>query len=43
VNLNYLDPDELDVDRAAAEWSDDSLVVPRAGELLYRVGRPPAM
>jgi nickel-dependent lactate racemase len=43
VNLNHMDPDEIDVDRAAAEWGDDSLVVPRAGELLYRVGRPPAM
>ena len=43
VNLGHLDPDDVDVDRAAAEWGDDSLVVPRAGELLYRVGRPPAM
>jgi nickel-dependent lactate racemase len=43
VNLNHMDPDEIDVDRAAAEWGDDSLVVPRAGEFLYRVGRPPAM
>jgi lactate racemase len=43
VNLDYLDPETVDVDRAKAEWGDDSLVVPRAGELLYRIGRPPAM
>jgi nickel-dependent lactate racemase len=43
VNLGHLDPDDVDVDRASAEWGDDSLVVPRAGELLYRVGRPPAI
>lgn len=43
VNLGYLNPDEVDVERAAAEWGDDSLVVARAGELLYRVGRPPAL
>jgi nickel-dependent lactate racemase len=43
VNLGHLDPDDVDVDRASAEWGDDSLGVPRAGELLYRVGRPPAI
>jgi nickel-dependent lactate racemase len=43
INLGHQDPDDVDVERAAAEWGDDSLVVPRAGELLYRVGRPPAM
>jgi nickel-dependent lactate racemase len=43
INLNHMDPAEIDVERAAAEWGDDSLVVPRAGEFLYRVGRPPAM
>ncbi|MGH9311591.1 MAG: lactate racemase domain-containing protein [Vicinamibacterales bacterium] len=42
VNLGHMDPESVDVDRATAEWGDDSLVVPRAGELLYRVGRPPA-
>jgi nickel-dependent lactate racemase len=40
INLGYLDPARLD----PASWpSDDgTLVVPRAGEMLYRVGRPPA-
>jgi lactate racemase len=40
VNLGYLDPTSVDVDRAKAEWGDDSIVVPRAGEMLYRVGQP---
>jgi nickel-dependent lactate racemase len=43
VNLGHLDPESVDVDRALEEWGRDSLVVPRAGELLYRVGRPPAV
>lgn len=43
VNLGHRDPQSVDVERAQAEWGDDSLVVPRAGELLYRVGRPPEM
>jgi nickel-dependent lactate racemase len=39
VNLGYRDPRGVD----AAEWADDprTLVVPRAGEQLYRVGKPP--
>jgi lactate racemase len=39
VNLGYRDPASVD----AGEWADDprTLVVPRAGEQLYRVGRPP--
>jgi lactate racemase len=41
VNLGYMDPASLDVERAKAEWGDDSIVVPRAGEMLYRVGTPP--
>jgi nickel-dependent lactate racemase len=40
VNLGYVDPSAVDVDRARAESGGDSLVVPRAGELLYRVGEP---
>ena len=40
VNLGYLDPSSVDVERAKAEWGDDSIVVPRAGEMLYRVGQP---
>jgi nickel-dependent lactate racemase len=42
VNLGHRDPQDLDVERARLEWGDDGLVVPRAGELLYRVGQPPS-
>ncbi|MGE5125515.1 MAG: hypothetical protein ACM3PV_04445, partial [Betaproteobacteria bacterium] len=40
INLGYLDPASVEVE----EWrkDPDTLVVPRAGELLYRVGRRPA-
>ena len=42
INLGYADPARLD----AAEWptepGHDALAIPRAGELLYRVGKPPA-
>ena len=40
INLGYLDPAGID----RAEWAahPDWLVVPRAGEMLYRVGQPPA-
>jgi nickel-dependent lactate racemase len=42
INLGYLDPASVDV----RDWSDnphdDAFVVPRAGEVLFRVGRPPA-
>jgi hypothetical protein len=41
INLGYLDPAGVD----PAEWQEhgapDVLVVPRAGEMLYRVGRRP--
>jgi nickel-dependent lactate racemase len=39
VNLGYADPASID----PAEWASDrrTLVVPRAGEQLYRVGRSP--
>jgi lactate racemase len=39
VNLNYQDPERVD----PAEWTGDprTLVVPRAGERLYRVGKAP--
>jgi nickel-dependent lactate racemase len=39
VNLGYKDPRSVD----AADWADDprTLVVPRAGEQLYRIGKPP--
>ena len=40
VNLGYLDPDTVDLD----EWKDreheGTLVVPKAGELLYRIKTP---
>lgn len=41
VNVGYMDPESVDAERAQAEWGADSLVVPRAGELLYKVGTPP--
>jgi nickel-dependent lactate racemase len=41
VNLGHMDPGRIDPQRAQEEWGPASLVVPRAGELLYRVGRPP--
>ncbi|HEX2453722.1 MAG TPA: lactate racemase domain-containing protein [Vicinamibacterales bacterium] len=41
INLGYTSPDSVD----PAEWPDDlghdTLMVPRAGELLFRVGAPP--
>jgi nickel-dependent lactate racemase len=40
VNLGYLDPTAIDVEREMAESATDTIVVPRAGEMLYRVGRP---
>jgi nickel-dependent lactate racemase len=42
VNLGYRDPETIDIERELSEAGADSLVVPRAGELLYRVGQPPA-
>jgi nickel-dependent lactate racemase len=41
VNLGYLDPAGIDPMAWAAEAGDDLLVVPRAGEHLYRLGPPP--
>jgi nickel-dependent lactate racemase len=41
VNVGYLDPASLDVEREQAQSRSETLVVPRAGEMLYRVGRPP--
>ena len=40
IDLGYLDPASVDFE----EWKKDpdALVVPRAGEMLYRVGRRPA-
>jgi nickel-dependent lactate racemase len=42
INLGYLDPSTVDPAEWQARAGDDVLVVPRAGERLYRVGRPPA-
>jgi hypothetical protein len=36
ANLGYLDPASVDV--AAFEADPDTLVVPRAGEMLFRLG-----
>jgi nickel-dependent lactate racemase len=40
INLSYRAPETID----PRDWGDGngSLVIPRAGEMLYRVGRPPA-
>ena len=38
VNLNYLDPAEVDI--AAYEADPDTFVEPHAGEVLYRLGSP---
>ncbi len=43
VNLGYLDPATIDVEHERLQAGDDSLVVPRAGEFLYRVGSPPPL
>jgi nickel-dependent lactate racemase len=41
INLGYLDPASLDPADGSSE--EGTLVVPRAGEMLYRVGSPPAL
>ena len=41
VNLGYRDPATIDINTWAAEQPGRSVVVPRAGEMLYRVGTPP--
>jgi nickel-dependent lactate racemase len=41
INLGYLDPAGIDPEAWAAEAGEGTLVIPRAGEPLYRVGRPP--
>jgi len=42
VNLGYLDPAAVDPAPWSTRADDRTLVVPRAGELLFRVGSPPA-
>ena len=39
INLGYRDPAEIDPAAWLAEGRDDTLVVPRAGEMLYRWSR----
>lgn len=41
INLGYRDPATIDPDRWLGEHPGRSLVVPRAGEMLYRVGQAP--
>ncbi len=41
LNLGYLDPARVDVATLGAGPKAGEMVVPRAGELLYRIGRPP--
>ncbi len=41
INVGYLDPNSIDVGAWQAHEPNGWLVVPRAGELLYRVGQPP--
>jgi nickel-dependent lactate racemase len=41
INLDYIDPDTIDPATWPGDDSDNTLVVPRAGELLFRVGPPP--
>jgi lactate racemase len=43
VNLGYIDPATIDIERERTQAAPDSLVVPRAGEFLYRVGVPPPL
>lgn len=39
VNLGYLNPDEVDISAWQGREDEGVLVVPKAGEMLYRVGR----
>ena len=41
INLGYLDPSEVDPEEWQQRAEPDVLVIPRAGEMLYRVGRRP--
>lgn len=43
INLGYLDPETVNIAEWQAREHDGWLVVPRAGEMLYRVGRPPEL
>jgi nickel-dependent lactate racemase len=41
INLGFLDHRTISPDEWPTEVGHDTLLVPRAGEVLYRVGRPP--
>jgi nickel-dependent lactate racemase len=41
INLGYLDPVSVNPQDWPAGAGEDAVVIPRAGEMLYRVGRPP--
>jgi len=41
VNLGFVDHRTIDRDEWPMELGHDTLLVPRAGEVLYRVGQPP--
>jgi nickel-dependent lactate racemase len=43
INLGYMDPETVNIAEWQARTDQGWLVVPRAGELLYRVGRPPEL
>ncbi len=43
INLGYMDPAAVDIAAWQARAAEGWLVVPRAGELLYRVGQPPEL
>jgi nickel-dependent lactate racemase len=43
INLGYADPAGIDVGTWEDEGGGRALVVPRAGELLFRVGQPPGI
>lgn len=40
VNLGYMDPATVDIEKWREREADGWLVVPRSGEMLYRVGEP---
>jgi nickel-dependent lactate racemase len=40
INLGYLDPSDVDTSEWSAVPGDRMFVVPRAGEMLFRVGKP---
>jgi nickel-dependent lactate racemase len=41
INLAYRDPEQIDFSEWPTENDQSTRLVPRAGELLFRVGRPP--